>query len=78
MPSHDLQNCIDNSAYPTVYIAKGLHSLERGLLIDSDKSVIIGETAYIMLSSKSKMPVKGGYVVGLVGTQRTSFLKLPS
>ena len=72
MPSHDLQNCIDNSAYPTVYIAKRLHLLEKGLLIDSDKSVIIGENAYIMLSSKAKMPVKGGYVVGLVGTQRTS------
>ena len=53
MPSHDLQNCIDNSAYPTVYIAKRLHLLEKGLLIDSDKSVIIGENAYIMLFGSS-------------------------
>ena len=76
IPSQDLQNCINNSVYPTVYIAKGLYPLEKGLIIGSAKTIIIGKNANIILSSKAKMPLKGGYVVGLLGNQRTSISEI--
>ena len=69
-PNDSLQNCIDNSSYSTVYIAKGLHLLEKGLTIDSGKSILIGKQASIMLSDSANMPNKGGYVLGLLGSTK--------
>lgn len=62
-----LQECLYNSNI--VVIPPGNYSLSKGLLIPSNIKLVIQKGATISLSDDADMPYKGGFVVGILGTE---------
>lgn len=67
----NLQNCISAAAGNNlIVIPKGNYELAQGLLIPSQTKMVISSGATLTLSDSASMPLKGGFVLGVLGTPK--------